>query len=69
MIGKAFYLYPLESLKVVGMLVGILLGFAAILFSIFGFLTVKERAAESNSLVLQKYRSYKSKICPAVDFE
>lgn len=71
LIGNAAYNYPLDTLKVVLSLVAIL---AIVIGAGFiGFL-MNERAEKKrldnipDSLFVAKYKSYKSKVCPSVEF-
>lgn len=70
MIGTAFYLYPVQSFKVVALLI---LCFAIIFTAIAieaYLITRKKRANKKHeSLLMQKYRAYKAKICPFVEYE
>lgn len=69
MLGTVFYLHPIESLKVTGIIIGIVMSFVALFFVIAGISTMNEKVAASNSLFIQKYRAQKSKICPNVEFK
>ena len=69
-IGSAFYYYPIDSL----IIIGTTLGFFAFLILTF-FISEKLKSISSKhepkpeSLLVQRYRAYKSKICPMVEYE
>ena len=69
MLGSVFYLHPVESLKVTGIIFGIIMFFVALFFAFMGVSNVTEKVSKSDSLFVQKYRAQKSKICPKVEFE
>lgn len=64
-IGTAFYLYPVQSFKVVAL---VILCFAIIftIAAIEAYLTTRKK---HESLLMQKYRAHKAKICPFVEYK
>lgn len=75
MIAYNIWMFPLAAV----IAVGIMLLFGATGWAIFGILTWLERRstdsweyekpAKQDSLFVQKYKSYKDKFCPTVDFK
>jgi lipopolysaccharide/colanic/teichoic acid biosynthesis glycosyltransferase len=72
MIGAGIYQDPLKALIIVGSTVGILSAvFGIFLFSMY----LDERKSKRNyedipdSLFVAKYKSYKSKVCPMVEYD
>ena len=70
LIGSAFYLEPLASLSGLGSGIGVI---AILVSMVFASEMIKERKQladkKPESLIVQKYRAHKSKICPTVDFK
>lgn len=64
-IGFAVYTDPVGSLIVIGIIVGM---FAAAV-GIVWYSGNRKKKEPSQSLIAQKYRAYKEKICPTVEFE
>jgi hypothetical protein len=67
MIGFVSYTHPWETLRVVGILIGVIVGFIAIGFLFV--LTDKSKEKLNKSLFVQKYKAHKSKICPMVEYK
>jgi len=69
-IGSAFYFDPIISFTVLGSIVGV---FAVLISMVVASKMIKERKQladkKPESLIVQKYRAHKSKICPTIDFE
>jgi uncharacterized membrane protein HdeD (DUF308 family) len=70
MLGSVVYNDPVESLFVVGSVIGL---FATVLGGI-AFLQYLENRKKANakkpdSLFMQKYKAHKAKICPMVEYE
>ena len=69
-IGSAFYFDPIISFTVLGSIVGV---FAVLISMVVASKMIKERKQladkKPESLIVQKYRAHKSKICPTVDFK
>ena len=66
-LGNAIYFYPLELLKGVGIVIGII---AAVVGLAIIFEKLKSRKQNKpEGLVSQRYRAYKSKVCPMVEYE
>lgn len=68
------YLYPVEALTVIGSILLAVIVLVAILVAVMINEDRKLRKAEElkdkpESLVVQKYRAYKSKICPMVEYD
>ncbi len=68
-IATAIYVHPVVALKVTGSIIGVIAVIIALLFLFSGISKMNEKVTKSNSLLLQKYRAQKSKICPTVEFE
>lgn len=69
-LGSSVYYYPMEALKVVGMLIATFAGLFAILFVAFHFDRRKYKNADKpDSLFVQRYKAYKSKVCPSVEYD
>jgi divalent metal cation (Fe/Co/Zn/Cd) transporter len=66
-LGLATYIYPWETLKVVGSIVACIVIFVCILFVFAAASVSKERL--DKSLFAQKYKAHKSKFCPMVEYE
>ena len=72
MIGVGIYLNPLKALIIVGSAVGLSLALVGIIsFSIYLDDRKRKRKNEDipDSLFVAKYKSYKSKICPSVEYD
>lgn len=70
-IGIASYNEPVTALIVVGSIIGIIAAIALIVF-ISEKIKYKKKPVDKlkpESLIVQKYRAHKSKICPTVDFK
>ena len=69
-IGFAFYFDPITSFTVLGSIVGVI---AVLICMVVASEMIKERnrltVKKPESLIVQKYRAHKSKICPTIDFE
>ena len=70
MLGNVVYYYPSETLKVVGIVTAM---FATIFFIIMIALYLDDRkdkrADKPDSLFVQRYKAYKSKVCPMVEYD
>ena len=70
MLGVATYNEPI---KVVSVVLGVVTFFSSLLGVFFIGHVIKDRAEKNagqpKSLFVQKYIAYKSKVCPAVEFE
>lgn len=64
-IGFAFYTNPISAIFAVGTIVAV---FAACV-GIVVYLDSRKKKEPSQSLIAQKYRAHKEKICPIVEFE
>lgn len=76
MFGQAVWMYPAETATVIGTIVGIIaaiVGAVTAEFSIRKFFEKRAKAREETgapqSLVVQKYKTYKSKVCPMVEYD
>lgn len=67
MIGVVSYTYPWETLKVIGLFVGVIVG--SIGFAYLLVFVGKSKETLDKSLFVQKYRSHKSKVCPMVEYK
>ena len=70
-IGTVIYYEPVTALIVVGPIIGIIAAIALIVF-ISEKIKYKKKPVDKlkpESLIVQKYRAHKSKICPTVDFK
>ena len=65
LIGVAVYIDPISSLAMVGTIVGVI----ASVVGIFVYSEHRKKKEPSQSLIAQKYRAHKEKICPMVEFE
>ena len=73
-LGQAIYQNPLETAKVVGIVVGSILVFGTVIVcGMFVSEYMEKRkyqnAETSDSLFITKLKSYKSKVCPSVEYE
>lgn len=73
LVGTAYltYMHPIEALKIVGVTLGVLafiVGVAMLSVKVEAMREAK-RLTTSNSLLLQRYRVYKSKICPMIEYD
>lgn len=69
-LGDAVYRYPLDALKVVGVVVAIFaLGFGGAFVGIHLYDRKDKRANKPDSLFVQRYKTYKSKVCPMVEYD
>ena len=67
LLGLNVYMYPWETLKVVGSIVGGIVFLVGMLFLFAAVSVSKERL--DKSLFIQKYKAHKSKFCPMVEYE
>jgi uncharacterized membrane protein (DUF485 family) len=67
MIGFAAYTHPWETLRTVGIFIGVVAGFIGFVMLFALASTSKEKLNES--LFVQKYKAHKSKICPMVEYK
>lgn len=65
LIGIAFYIDPISSLAMVGTIVGVI----AAIVGIVVYSENRKKKEPSQSLIAQKYRAHKEKICPMVEFD
>lgn len=65
LIGVAVYMNPIGSLIIVGTLVGVI----AAVVGIVVYSEHRKKKEPSQSLIAQKYRAHKEKICPMVEFD
>lgn len=69
-LGSGVYYYPMDALKIVGMLVATLVGLFVIFSVAFYFEGRKYKNADKpDSLFVQRYKAYKSKVCPSVEYD
>jgi succinate-acetate transporter protein len=69
-IGDVIYQNPLKALIIVGSVVGIFSAvFGIFLFSMYLDERKSKRNYEPDSLFVAKYKSYKSKVCPMVEYD
>ena len=66
--GNAIYEHPIDFLIVIGTILGLILLFAAAL-GLSHWLQKREKKEVPESLFVQRYRAYKSKICPGVEYD
>jgi len=70
LIGNLFYTEPVKSLIGLGSVIGV---FVVLISMVVASEMIKERKQladkKPESLIVQKYRAHKSKICPTIDFE
>ena len=67
MIGSVVYMHPWETLRVVGTIIGVIVGFIAIIF--LSLQADKSKEKLNQNLFVQKYKAHKSKICPMVEYK
>jgi hypothetical protein len=67
LLGLNVYMYPWETLKVVGSIVGGIVFLVGMLFLFAAASVSKEKLDQS--LFAQKYKAHKSKFCPMVEYE
>lgn len=65
LIGAAVYMNPIGSLTIVGTFVGVI----AAAVGIVSYSEHRTKKEPSQSLIAQKYRAHKEKICPMVEYE
>lgn len=68
LIGQAVYQHPMDFLIVIGTILGLILLFAAAL-GLSHWIQRREKTEVPESLFVQRYRVYKSKICPGVEYD
>ena len=70
LIGSIFYFEPITAFTFLGSIIGIL---AVLISMIVTSEMIKERKQSADkkpeSLIVQKYRTHKSKICPTIDYK
>jgi hypothetical protein len=69
LVGSGVYQHPIEALMIFGGFIGVI---AFIVLVFFVLEKLKKRKYDNDkpeSLLVQKYRAHKSKICPMVDFK
>jgi len=70
LIGSIFYFEPITAFTFLGSIIGIL---AVLISMIVTSEMIKERKQSADkkpeSLIVQKYRAHKSKICPTIDYK
>jgi hypothetical protein len=67
MVGSSAYMHPWETLRVVGTIIGVIVGFIAIIF--LSLQADKSKEKLNQNLFVQKYKAHKSKICPMVEYK
>ena len=67
LLGLNVYMYPWETLKIVGSIVGVFVFLVGMLFLFAAASVSKEKL--DKSLFIQKYKAHKSKFCPMVEYE
>lgn len=65
LIGVAVYMDPISSLAIVAASVGVI----ASVVGIVVYLDSRKKKEPSQSLIAQKYRAHKEKICPMVEYD
>lgn len=69
-LGTAIYYYPFEALKVVGIVSTVFIGLFSITFcALYLDERKKDKASKPDSLFVQRYKAYKSKVCPMVEYD
>lgn len=73
MLVVSLIMYPIQVVNIVGFIIGIIASIAAMMFSFCLIGMTKEKLSEkyenSDSLFVTKYKSWKHKICPSVEFK
>ena len=66
--GDAIYQHPIDFLIIIGTILGLIaLGAAAL--GLTHWLQKREKKEVPESLFVQRYKAYKSKVCPGVEYE
>lgn len=69
-LGNAVYYYPFEVMKVAGIVFAIFaLGGCIAFFGVYFDDRKRENAKKPDSLIVQRYKVYKSKVCPMVEYD
>lgn len=66
--GNAIYEHPIDFLIIIGSIIGII-AFAVAVTSVGYWLQKREKKEVPESLFVQRYKAYKSKVCPGVEYE
>lgn len=66
--GNAIYEHPIDFLIIIGSIIG-MIAFAVAVTSVGYWLQKREKKEVPESLFVQRYKAYKSKVCPGVEYE
>lgn len=66
--GNAVYEHPIDFLIIIGSIIGII-AFAVAVTSVGYWLQKREKKEVPESLFVQRYKAYKSKVCPMVEYD
>ena len=66
--GNIIYEHPIDFLIIIGSIIG-MIAFAVAVTSVGYWLQKREKKEVPESLFVQRYKAYKSKVCPGVEYE
>jgi len=67
-IGNAIYTDPIVFLIIIGTILGLII-FGAAALALTHWLQKREKKEVPESLFVQRYKAYKSKVCPMVEYD